>query len=504
MACVNVGSLLTFIKKHYEADFAALDAALVDGAGLIAAVTTLTGHISQLLQGDAQLLIPVVLSHAVISRPGDPTPFSAKAAECVTHTWRAYMRSHPSEVRALLRHTEADTVPQHLKAPGPTWTGPQACRLDPAQFAQYQKAYSTVLTLLKAALAAASATHHTPQALRCAWAASFPAKSDDVSYILAQQAPPYEALISRTGCDVDKEERKRRLRACFSPALLHEHNDLMARAGQDASCVPWADCVDYAVQAAAYLKLRKTHEAPPPPPPPVPPQRNPNAQIRAATQRGPHSIVRPAADAAWVRANRSPLISYGICSKIVFCGECDRPPDACPFQHELPERIDTASAEWQAALRKSEDYHARKNGHREAVAAPARATPAAPPAAPPPHEPPRAQTFAAQLQRFMADSLDSEGPDEEPDQPPLCMPPPPGALPANATSCPALAPPMYDENDEELPPPLRSVSFSALASPALPHGKTYSHLTGEVVDEDWDDGSYDWVEDPDNIYDRRR
>ena len=51
---------------------------------------------------------------------------------------------------------------------------------------------------------------------------------------------------------------------------------------------------------------------------------------------------------------------------------------------------------------------------------------------------------------------------------------------------------------------LRSVSFSALAGPALPHGKTYSHLTGEVVDEDWDDGSYDWVEDPDNIYDRRR
>ena len=119
-------------------------------------------------------------------------------------------------------------------------------------------------------------------------------------------------------------------------------------------------------------------------------------------------------------------------------------------------------------------------------------------------------TFAAQLQRFMADSLDSEGPDEEPDQPPLCMPPPPGALLANATSCPALAPPtpisegdLYDENDEELPPPLR-VSFSALASPALPHGKIYSHLTGEVVDEDWDDGSYDWVEDPDNIYDRRR
>ena len=51
---------------------------------------------------------------------------------------------------------------------------------------------------------------------------------------------------------------------------------------------------------------------------------------------------------------------------------------------------------------------------------------------------------------------------------------------------------------------MRSVSFSALVSPALPHGKTYSHLTGEVVDEDWDDGSYDWVEDPDNIYDRRR
>ena len=73
---------------------------------------------------------------------------------------------------------------------------------------------------------------------------------------------------------------------------------------------------------------------------------------------------------------------------------------------------------------------------------------------------------------------------------------------------PELAPvaslPQYDENDEELPPPLRSVSFSALASPALPHGKTYSHLTGEVVDEDWDDGSYDWVEDPDNIYDRCR
>jgi len=30
----------------------------------------------------------------------------------------------------------------------------------------------------------------------------------------------------------------------------------------------------------------------------------------------------------------------------------------------------------------------------------------------------------------------------------------------------------------------------------------YSHLTGEVIDEDWDDGSYDWVEDPDNILGR--
>ena len=73
----------------------------------------------------------------------------------------------------------------------------------------------------------------------------------------------------------------------------------------------------------------------------------------------------------------------------------------------------------------------------------------------------------------------------------------------------------YDENDDELPPALYQPppnfrSFATAASYAavvaryeLPPGKMYSHLTGEVIDEDWDDGSYDWDEDADNIYARR-
>ena len=489
----NVGSLMTFIREHYKADIAAMDAALQNGSGLTAAVNTFTGHISLLFKGDSALLVPVALSHAVLARTGTPTPFSTKAAECVTHTWRAYMRSAPSEVRSLLQHTQAGTVPQHLKAPGPTWTGPQAHRLDPAQYDKYQKAYLTVLTLLKAALTATAATHHTPQALRNAWAASF-TKSDDVSYILAQQAPHYEALLSRTGHNVDKEERNRRLRACFSPALLHEHNKMMARAGLDATCVPWDDCVDNAMKAAAYLQVRKTHEAPDLPPPTA---ALPVAVARTGLRTAPAAtdgVVFPAQDPAWVESNKSNLISYGMCSRTMINGVCDRDPGTCSFQHQLPDHIDTNSEKWQRAEEKSAAYHARRKANakeREATAAPALAAPAEP-------------SFATQMAQMMA-ALSAQ---EDQDTATAAK----SARPSAATF-PVVR---YDENDDELdddelPPtlyqprpenfPANATSCNTLAEHSeLPPGKMYSHLTGEVIDEDWDDGSYDWVEDPDNYY----
>ena len=265
------------------------------------------------------------------------------------------------------------------------------------------------------------------------------------------------------------------------------------------------------MKAASYLQIRKldrnTHETP-----------TPTAVMRTGLITAPATtgglVVFPTQDRAWVESNKYILISSGLCSRTILNGVCDRDPGACPFKHELPDQIDTSSEEWKRAEIKSAEYKARRKRRDAAVMAPALALPepTAPPVPPPPTEPPGplhqphvAMEAIARASLLMAADTWEEVQDaidlRELEQ----------AHPSEASNLEIR----YDENDDELPPALyqpqpnfrssaTAASYAAVvARSELPPGKMYSYLTGEVIDEDWDDGSYDWDEDADNIYARR-
>ena len=108
---------------------------------------------------------------------------------------------------------------------------------------------------------AAAECHNTPQVLRARWVDSFPSNSDSVDHIISMQSRAYDSLVARLGRHVPDEERINRVRSCFSPALLCEFNDQLARAGIDASNMPWDKCIGLAREAQRVFAARCTHTA---------------------------------------------------------------------------------------------------------------------------------------------------------------------------------------------------------------------------------------------------
>ena len=75
--------------------------------------------------------------------------------------------------------------------------------------------------------------------------------------------------------------------------------------------------------------------------------------------------VYPRYDAEWARKHKSDLISYRVCSMYLNQGKCDNIMPGCSFNHELPERIDVHSAEWQQATTQAAGYRARMQALRQ-------------------------------------------------------------------------------------------------------------------------------------------
>ena len=110
----SIGSLMAYLRKCKEADFAALSAALVEGADIL---TNLSKRISAFL-GEVDFLTAVCISHAVLDEPTaakEPSAFSFKAAESVNAVWRAYLKSEPGTVKLLQTQVRSNTVPEALK-----------------------------------------------------------------------------------------------------------------------------------------------------------------------------------------------------------------------------------------------------------------------------------------------------------------------------------------------------------------------------------------------------
>ena len=449
----SIGSLMAYLRKCKEADFAALSAALVAGADILTAVTNLSKRISAFL-GEVDFLTAVCVSHAVLGEPTtakEPSAFAFKAAESVNAVWRAYLKSEPGTVKLLQAQVRSNTVPEALKGVNVSVPNVNAAKFDPVSNPSYRKAHLTMLILIKDALVAAADAHNTPQHLRTCWVDSFPSGGtcDDVDLIISKQLSAYNSLVARTGKHVSDEERVNRLRHCFSADLLSEFNDHLARARIDASCMDWATCVDIARAAQGVFRSRQTHSSASLPPPS---QRSTSSP--SAVSPSPSRLVFPKEDSTWVAYHKSDLIAFGMCSLIMHKGDCDR--ENCPYDHDLPQKIDLDSAAWKTAVVKSEAYRARKKAVGSKPAEPVAcfalagdegaADPPAEPEVPPPPPPPLPGSLVVDTTvdpptvgfvkvevQDVFDGDDNEGLPPCIDDPiPVCeMPPPSGSVPVD-------------------------------------------------------------------------
>ena len=362
---VNIGSLTTHVRECFKDEFDALSAALLTGSDMPGAVTTLVKQVSAHL-GEAAFLTPVLLSRTVIAASSTST-FAAKAADVVNQTWRAYMKSEAKNITKLRKQIKANEVPERLTEPDPDVPTPMAHRLHP-EHKKFHQAYETVLVLLKEALNAAARTSNTPRGLREAWISSFPKACDDVQYIISRQRSAYEALVAALGEDIPDRERIANLRSCFSSRLLQKHSDELADAGHDADTVKWLPCIKLAKKAAGYLRRRKTYD-----PDATTTTTNTTTTKNNTPNARNQELKRLSSDPDWVTFHRSDLIAYGVCSKFLIRGACDKGA-SCSFLHQLPETIDLGGSKWQAACERAAAYRSEKRAERverTATAAPA-------------------------------------------------------------------------------------------------------------------------------------
>ena len=370
----SVGTLMVLLRENFPTEFASLSAALVSGTGLVDAAMNLALRMQDFLGVDAKFLTAVCLSNAVFesrASSAEMGPFASKVADCVSRTWRAYKKTKPTKqaMSDLRAHFQANTVPESLAAADVGVPSSSEWSLDPERNPRgYARAHTSVLVLLKHALTQVALQHNTPATLRAQWHASFPALCDDVDFINSAQAASYAALIARVGLhSVKDEERVSLLRACFSPPMRAAFTEKLADRKLGPHNTPWEVCLDIARAVEGKNTAQGEWDAvdahfttPASSPRQV---RSPSAgQAKSPSAPSPlagtAALVYPRKDDAWVQQHKSDLIAYGVCSNQVLRGSCSREP--CLFSHELPEVVDTTSANWQSAVARSQAHHERR------------------------------------------------------------------------------------------------------------------------------------------------
>jgi len=210
------------------------------------------------------------------------------------------------------------------------------------------------------------------------------------------------------------------MEACFSAAVKAEFHRKLAEQDIHRKGMLWVQCTGLARDAARQVKALESHQGEPQYVTPLstPPQAQQQAPLRtqlpvlpppASSQGGSAEpvYVYPRQNSEWVRTHKSDLRSFRVCNKFLNQVPCDAP--GCTFRHELPDRIDIASAEWQKATAQAAEYRASR---RAANQAREQASQSAVPGAAPAPVPQQAASYAAVVGKVQTtaelDDIDDE------------------------------------------------------------------------------------------------